>query len=108
MFAVLGQRAARAERTLFKILSAGRHTTSQTFVRVTILLLIALVAASSLFELDIVLGAFVAVTTVAVDAGVMSDSLASVFISAGALTVLIMPLLANIAYQAPNKQTSSK
>ncbi len=210
VLAVLGQRAAKAERTLFKILSAGRHTTSQTFVRVTMLLLIALVAASSLFELDIVLGAFaagfilryiipendhalelklnaigygfliplffvvsgakidissvasqpllligfvaalllvravpifvalrtdaapdvkalgarnhasvafycttalpliVAVTTVAVDAGVMSDSLASIFISAGALTVLIMPLLANIAYQAPNKQAPSR
>lgn len=60
VLAVLGQRAAKAERTLFKILSAGRHTTSQTFVRVTMLLLIALVAASSLFELDIVLGAFAA------------------------------------------------
>lgn len=199
--AVLGQRAAKAERRIFQILSAGRNTTSQTFVRVTMFLLIALVAASSLFQLDIVLGAFaagfilryivpehnheleeklnaigygfliplffvvsgakinvasvaeqpllligfvgmlmliravpifvsmrtdkatdvqalgwqnhltaaiycttalpliVAVTTVAVNAGAMESSTASVFVSAGALTVLIMPLFAAITYK---------
>ncbi|MFR3273500.1 MAG: cation:proton antiporter, partial [Slackia sp.] len=36
----------------------------------------------------------VAVTSVAVNAGAMSDSTASIFVSAGALTVLIMPLIA--------------
>lgn len=205
LLAVLGQRAAKAERALFRILSKGRHTTSQTFVRVTMLLLISLVAVSSLFKLDIVLGAFatgfilryilpesdhaletklnaigygfliplffvvsgakidissvmnsplvlacfvvmlliirtlpifialrtdkdqevkelgvrnhasialycttalpliVAVSTIAVDAGVMTESFASIFVSAGALSVLIMPLLANLAQHTKDK-----
>lgn len=41
----------------------------------------------------------VAVTSVAVDAGAMSDATASVLVSAGALTVLIMPLLASLIYR---------
>ena len=41
----------------------------------------------------------VAVTTVAVNAGAMEASTASVFVSAGALTVFIMPLLASITYR---------
>ncbi len=60
LVAVLGQRASKAEHQIFLVLSQGRNTTSQTFVRVTMLLLIALVAISSLFNLDIVLGAFAA------------------------------------------------
>ena len=41
----------------------------------------------------------VAVTSVAVNAGAMSDSTASIFVSAGALTVLIMPLIASATYR---------
>lgn len=202
LVAVLGQRASKAEHKIFAIFSAGRDTTSQTFVRVTMLLLIALVAAASLFNLDIVLGAFaagfilryivpendhlleskltaigygfliplffvvsgakinvlsvasqpiilvvfiallvivraipiflamrtdkardvkalgarnhasvaaycttalpliVAVTAVAVDAGVMSEDIASIYVTAGALTVFVMPLIASLLYKA--------
>ncbi len=202
LLAIFGHRSTRAGGRINEILFAGRETTSQTFVRVTMLLLIALVALSSLFSLDIVLGAFaagfilryvvpendqflekrlnaigygfliplffvisgaridltavaaqplllvgfiamlvliravpifvsmardkdpevaqlgarghatvavycttalpliVAVTSVAVSAGAMDPSTASVFVSAGALTVLIMPLVAQITYRA--------
>lgn len=202
LLAVFGHRTARADGRVRGILFAGRDTTAQTFVRVTMLMLIALVAAASLFDLDIVLGAFaagfilryvvpetdhaleqklnaigygffiplffvvsgakidlssvaaqpalllgfiamlvliravpifvsmaldrdpdvaalgarnhatvaiycttalpliVAVTSVAVDAGAMDASTASVFVSAGALTVLIMPLVAQLTYRA--------
>lgn len=60
LLAVFGNRSARAGGRIVKILTAGRETTSQTFVRTTMLLLIVLVALSSLFNLDIVLGAFAA------------------------------------------------
>ena len=43
----------------------------------------------------------VAVTTVAVNAGAMSSSLASILVSAGALTVLIMPFIASLTYKEP-------
>ncbi|RLV51654.1 cation:proton antiporter, partial [Aeromicrobium phragmitis] len=39
---------------------AGVHSTSQTLLRFAMLVLIALMAVSALFELDVVLGAFVA------------------------------------------------
>ncbi len=196
-----GHRASSSNGPIARVLFEGRQTTSQTFVRVTMLLLIVLVAISSLFDLDIVLGAFaagfilryvipegdemlehkldaigygfliplffvisgakidltavaeqpdllvlfivmlvliravpifismardkdpevkqlgtnnhatvaiycttalpliVAVTSVAVTAGAMDASTASVFVSAGALTVLIMPLLASATYR---------
>lgn len=200
--AVFGQQsAAKTGNRIYEILSKGSETTSQTVVRVTMFLLIALVALSSIFHLDIVLGAFaagfilrfvipegnhsleskldaigygflipvffvisgakidltavveqpgmlfgfigmlllvravpivvsmatdanpevkelgrrnhltvalycttalpliVAVTSLAVDAGAMEESLASVFVSAGALTVLLMPLLASATYR---------
>lgn len=199
--AVFGHESSKKEGPIRDIFFAGRDTTSQTFVRITMLLLIALVTLSSLFSLDIVLGAFaagfilryiipkgsqdlekklnaigygfliplffvisgakidllavaenplllvgfiamlvliravpiflsmrydkdpevaelggrahasvalycttalpliVAVTSVAVNAGAMSDSTASVFVSAGALTVLIMPLIASATYR---------
>lgn len=199
--AVFGHESSKKEGPIRDIFFAGRDTTSQTFVRTTMLLLIALVTLSSLFSLDIVLGAFaagfilryiipkgsqdlekklnaigygfliplffvisgakidllavaenplllvgfiamlvliravpiflsmrydkdpevaelggrahasvalycttalpliVAVTSVAVNAGAMSDSTASVFVSAGALTVLIMPLIASATYR---------
>lgn len=199
--AVFGHESSKKEGPIRDIFFAGRDTTSQTFVRTTMLLLIALVTLSSLFSLDIVLGAFaagfilryiipkgsqdlekklnaigygfliplffvisgakidllavaenplllvgfiamlvliravpiflsmrydkdpevaelggrahasvalycttalpliVAVTSVAVNAGAMSDSTASVFVLAGALTVLIMPLIASATYR---------
>ena len=210
LVAVLGQRASKAEHRIFLILSAGRDTTSQTFVRVTMFLLIALVAAAAVFNLDIVLGAFaagfilryivpegdhlletkltaigygfliplffvvsgakinvlsvasqplllvifigllvlvralpifvsmqtdktpevqelgvrnhaavatycttalpliVAVTTVAVNAGVMKVDIASVFVTAGALTVFVMPLIASLVYRADKNQSIVK
>lgn len=200
--AVFGQRSAsRPGNRVYEILAKNSETTSQTVVRVTMVLLIALVAISSLFDLDIVLGAFaagfilryvipegnhsleskldaigygfliplffvisgakidltavaeqpgmllgfigmlllvravpivvsmatdrspdvralgrrnhltvalycttalpliVAVTSLAVGVGAMDDSLASIFVSAGALTVLVMPLLASVTYR---------
>ena len=202
LLARFGHRVARAEGLLRDVIFAGRDTTSQTFVRLTLALLIVLVAVSSLFDLDIVLGAFaagfilryivpetdealerklnaigygffvpvffvvsgakidltavaaqpglligfivmlvliralpifismardadpeiealgarnhaavaiycttalpliVAVTSVAVAGGAMDESTASVFVCAGALTVLIMPLLAQLFYRA--------
>lgn len=202
LVARFGHRTARKEGPIRDILFAGRDTTSQTFVRLTMLLLIVLVAVSSLFDLDIVLGAFaagfilryiipkddevlekklnsigygfliplffvvsgaridltavaaqpallvgfiamlvlirampifismardkdpevaalgarnhaavavycttalpliVAVTSVAVNGGAMDASTASVFVSAGALTMLIMPLVAQLMYKA--------
>lgn len=202
LVARFGHRTARAEGPIRDILFAGRDTTSQTFVRLTVALLILLVAISSLFDLDIVLGAFaagfilryiipkddeilekklnaigygfliplffvvsgakidlsavaaqpallvgfiamlvliralpifvsmardkdpevdalgarnhatvavycttalpliVAVTSVAVDGGAMDASTASVFVSAGAVTMLLMPLIASLTYRA--------
>lgn len=199
--ALFGHRTTRTDGRLNRILFAGRDTTSQTFVRLTMLLTIALVAISSLFDLDIVMGAFaagfilryvipegdhtleskldaigygflipvffvvsgaridltavadqplllvgfilmlvliravpifvsmardkdpevaalgalnhvtvavycttalpliVAVTSVAVDGGAMDAATASVFVSAGALTVLVMPLVASLTYR---------
>lgn len=203
--AVFGHRSSRKKGPIRDIFFAGRDTTSQTFVRTTLMLLIALVAVSALFHLDIVLGAFaagfilrylipegdhdlekklnaigygffiplffvisgakidlfavledplllfgfiamlvlirtvpiflsihydkdpevasmggrahatvavycttalpliVAVTSVAVNAGAMDASTASVFVSAGALTMLIMPLLAAGIYRVADK-----
>lgn len=58
--AVFGHQSSKKEGPIRDIFFAGRDTTSQTFVRITLMLLIALVAISSLFHLDIVLGAFAA------------------------------------------------
>ena len=204
LVARFGHRTARAEGPIRDILFAGRDTTSQTFVRLTEAQLILQEAISSLFDLDIVLGAFaagfilryiipeddevlenklnaigygfliplffvvsgakidlsavaaqpalligfiamlvliralpifvsmardkdpevdalgarnhatvavycttalpliVAVTSVAVDGGAMDASTASVFVSAGAVTMLIMPLIASLTYRAAN------
>ena len=49
----------RASR-VFGFVVEGSQTTSQTYVRLTVLLLVALVAFSAVFDLDIVLGAFAA------------------------------------------------
>lgn len=58
--AAFGHQSSKKEGPIRDIFFAGRDTTSQTFVRTTLMLLIALVAISSLFHLDIVLGAFAA------------------------------------------------
>lgn len=60
LLGVFGHRTTRREGPVRDILFAGRDTTSQTFVRLALLLLIVLVAASALAQLDIVLGAFAA------------------------------------------------
>ena len=49
----------RASR-VFGFVVEGSQTTSQTYVRLTVLMLVALVAFSAVFDLDIVLGAFAA------------------------------------------------
>ena len=100
-------------------------TTSQTVVRVVIIALLASIAVSAFFDLDLVLGAFaagfilryvlpkaqklsiafysttalpliVAVTKIATDAGVISSTNTSVLVAAGAVTVFLMPLLSLI------------
>ena len=58
--AIVPARARKAGHRVFRFLSAKADTTSQTFVRATVLLLVTLVAFSALFDLDIVLGAFAA------------------------------------------------
>lgn len=207
LLGVFGHRTTRREGPVRDILFAGRDTTSQTFVRLALLLLIVLVAASALAQLDIVLGAFaagfalryiipkddeslekklnaigygffiplffvvsgakidltavldqplllvefivmllavrcvpifvsmaldknpeveamgrwshattaiycttalpiiVAVTSVAVEAGALSAATASVFVSAGALTMLVMPLVASVTYRLAEKRS---
>ena len=202
--ALLPARAKKAGHKLFDFLSANANTTAQTMMRLTVLLLIGLITVSSLFKLDIVLGAFaagfilryvipdgntsleiklngiaygflipiffvvsgakidlpavgaqpalligfiimllliravpvfislstgkdtrdmsgrhrmtvalycttalpviVAVTSVAVKAGAMDQTLASILVSAGAITVFLMPLLASITYRVADAQ----
>ncbi|MEG0027693.1 MAG: cation:proton antiporter [Raoultibacter sp.] len=202
--AVVPARAKKAGHKLFDFLSANANTTAQTMMRLTVLLLIGLITVSSLFKLDIVLGAFaagfilryvipdgntsleiklnalaygflipiffvvsgakidlhavfaqpalligfiimllliravpvfiglstgkdtrdmsgrhrmtvalycttalpviVAVTSVAVKAGAMDQTLASILVSAGAITVFLMPLLASITYRVADAQ----
>lgn len=58
--AALPSFARRNGTRLYRFLEAKANTTSQTFVRATVVILIVLVAFSSLFDLDIVLGAFAA------------------------------------------------
>lgn len=200
LLAVHAARQKKHYTALYRFLEAKANTTSQTFVRFTMFLLILLVTVSALFGLDIVLGAFaagfvlrhivpegnetlekkldgmgygffiplfficsgakidvtvvagrpltlvlfiialllirsvpifvalrtdkadaalstracasvsvycatalpllVAASTVAVNAGAMSQNLASTLVAAGAVTVFLMPLLAQIAYRA--------
>jgi len=56
---VLGPRLLRSRR-MAEIKSAGEHTTSQTTLRWSVVLLLALLAFAARFGLDIVLGAFLA------------------------------------------------
>ena len=58
--AVVPSRARKAGHAIYRFLASRRNTTSQTFVRVTVVLLIGLVTVSAVFNLDIVLGAFAA------------------------------------------------
>lgn len=53
-------KAKKAGGAVFRFLTANANTTAQTAMRVTVLLLVALVALSAIFDLDIVLGAFAA------------------------------------------------
>lgn len=58
--AVIPARSKRAGTQLYRFLTERADTTSQTMMRLTVLMLMGLVAFSSLFDLDIVLGSFAA------------------------------------------------
>lgn len=58
--AVIPARARRAGTRVYRFIASRSDTTSQTFVRFTVMLLMVLVAFSAVFDLDIVLGAFAA------------------------------------------------
>lgn len=60
VLAVVPGRSKRAGRRFFAFIQERADTTSQTFVRLTVLILVVLVALSAVFDLDIVLGAFAA------------------------------------------------
>ena len=175
LLAVVPSRSKRVGSRFFAFVEERADTTSQTFVRLTVLILVTLVAFSAVFDLDIVLGSFaagfvlryiipegnhtletkldglaygflipvfftvsgakidltavasrpgllvgfivallitravpilisalpiiVAVTSVAVNAGALSQDIASVMVAAGAITVFLMPLLAQLFYR---------
>lgn len=52
--------ARRAGRWLYDFLTANANTSSQTLMRLTVLLLVMLITVSRLFDLDVVMGAFAA------------------------------------------------
>ena len=60
VMAVVPSKARKAGHGVYGFLHRRRNSTSQTFVRVTVVLLIGLVTVSAVFDLDIVLGAFAA------------------------------------------------
>lgn len=60
LLAVVPARSRRAGRAFFRFVQERADTTSQTLVRLTVLILVTLVAFSAVFDLDIVLGAFAA------------------------------------------------
>ena len=60
VLAVVPARSQRAGRAFFRFVQERANTTSQTLVRLTVLILVTLVAFSAVFDLDIVLGAFAA------------------------------------------------
>ncbi len=60
LFARQSMRLGRGESRLITMIRAGTHTTGQTPVRVTMLLLISLSAVATAFKLDVVLAAFAA------------------------------------------------
>jgi len=57
---LIGARSKAKESRIYRFLEERADTTSQTSVRATVMILIALVAFSAIFDLDIVLGAFAA------------------------------------------------
>lgn len=59
-FGAAGIRNVRKGTALYRFLESRAESTSQTMVRVTIMMLVVLVTFSSIFDLDIVLGAFAA------------------------------------------------
>ena len=59
-FGAAGTRNVRKSTAIYRFLESRADSTSQTMVRVTILMLVVLVTFSSIFDLDIVLGAFAA------------------------------------------------
>lgn len=59
-FAVIPRKAQENDHRIWRFLEENADTTSQTMMRLTVLILILLVALSSIFNLDIVLGAFAA------------------------------------------------
>ena len=180
IMAIVPAKARRGGHRIYRFLASKRNTTSQAFVRVTVVLLIGLVTVSAVFQLDIVLGAFaagfilryvipegdheleskldaigygflipvffvvsgakidlagvgenplllvlficalllvravpivvalycttalpliVAVTSVAVKAGAMTQDVAGTLVAAGAVTVFLMPFLASLTYR---------
>lgn len=60
IFAVVPAKAKKAGHRLFRFLTENADGTSQTMMRVVVLLLVGLVAVAAVFDLDIVLGAFAA------------------------------------------------
>ncbi len=60
LLAVVPSRSKRIGSRFFAFIQERADTTSQTFVRLTVLILVTLVAFSAIFSLDIVLGAFAA------------------------------------------------
>ena len=60
LMAVFAKGVRRYATRVQEFIAQGSETTSQTYVRLAILLLVTLLAFSSLFDLDIVLGAFAA------------------------------------------------
>lgn len=58
--AVVPAKAKKAGHRVFRFLTENAEGTSQTMMRVTVLLLVGLIALSAVFDLDIVLGAFAA------------------------------------------------
>ena len=60
IMAIVPAKARRGGHRIYRFLASTRNTTSQAFVRVTVVLLIGLVTVSAVFQLDIVLGAFAA------------------------------------------------
>lgn len=58
--ALVPARARKQGHSIYKLLEEKANTTSQTLVRGTIMILVALVAFSAIFDIDIVLGAFAA------------------------------------------------
>ncbi len=60
VIAAIGANAKKAGTRLYKFMKSKENSTSQTLIRVVVLLLTGLLAISSMFDIDLVLGAFAA------------------------------------------------